>query len=277
MSLLLDPRNGEAFDLPVPPAKTRTYVIASVPRSGSTLLCRMLWDTGGAGAPKEYLNPMQLRDWEVRLGKTWARRVGHALAGGRAAGLVRGRGWSEARLLEHLERVRSRRTDPTGWFGLKIHRHHFEGWFTSRGWDAESILRPDRWIRIRREDRVAQAVSWARALQTGRWASHQRASLPALYRPRQIERLALEIDRQEACWDEYFAGAGRTPLCLTYEQLVGDFEGTIRRVLAHLEVSGAAEARVAEPALRSQTDSVNADWIERYRAAQAPGVTSRLE
>lgn len=277
MPLLLDPRNGEAFDLPAPPSMTRTYVIASVPRSGSTLLCRMLWDTGGVGAPKEYLNPMQLRDWEARLGKTWARRVGHALVGGRAAGLVRGRGWSRARLLEHLERVRSRRTDPTGWFGLKLHRHHFEGWFTSRGWDAESILRADRWIRIRREDRVAQAVSWARALQTGRWASHQRASLPAVYRPRQIERLALEIDRQEACWDEYFARAGRAPLCLTYEQLVADHEGTIRRVLAYLEVPGAAEARVASPALRSQADAVNADWIARYRAAHPRGARSRLE
>ena len=60
--MLLDPRNGPAFDLPTPHSPRRTYVIASTPRTGSTLLARALWDTGLVGAPKEYLNPMQIRD-----------------------------------------------------------------------------------------------------------------------------------------------------------------------------------------------------------------------
>ena len=48
---LLDARNGEPFDLPPSPLRPRTYVVASLPRTGSTLLCNALWDTGRAGAP----------------------------------------------------------------------------------------------------------------------------------------------------------------------------------------------------------------------------------
>jgi hypothetical protein len=65
---LIDPRNSASHDFPPPGGPVRAYVIAATQRSGSTLLCRTLWDSGIAGAPKEYLNPLQLRDWEVRFG-----------------------------------------------------------------------------------------------------------------------------------------------------------------------------------------------------------------
>ena len=68
MTTLLDPRNGPRWDLPPPESPPDNYVIAAIPRSGSTLLSRVLWDCGQAGAPSEYLNPMQLCDWERRFG-----------------------------------------------------------------------------------------------------------------------------------------------------------------------------------------------------------------
>lgn len=267
MAWLLDPRNGDAFDLPRPEGAGDTWVMASVPRSGSTLLCRVLWDTGGAGAPKEYLNPMQVRDWEARLGATAGRRLAYGLLVGRAAGLARGRGWSKDRLAAHLERVRTRRSDASGRFGLKIHYHHLEGWFLGRGWSIDELLAPRRWVRIVRNDRVAQAVSWARALQSGRWAAHQRATLPSVYRARQIDRLVAEIDRQEAGWDAFFAQRSVQPMRVSYEELVSDIPETVRRVLDYLGVSDAATARVAEPDLRPLSDETSARWIARYRAA----------
>ena len=111
---LLDPRNGSPFDLSPPKEDPRVWVMASVPRSGSTLLCRLLWDTGGVGAPKEYLNPMQLRDWEVRFGASPLVRLGYGLLRGRAVALARGMGWSRERLRAHLRRVRERRSDSSG-------------------------------------------------------------------------------------------------------------------------------------------------------------------
>jgi LPS sulfotransferase NodH len=160
--LLLDPRNGPDWDLPAPDAPPRTYVVASLPRSGSTLLCNLLWDCGAAGAPKEYLNPMQLRDWELRLGAP-AARLRNALLVGPAVGALAGRwGWGPARVQAHLARVRARRSQG-GWFGLKLHLHHLRRWAGAA--PLEELLGPVRVLRIQRGDRLGQALSWARALQ----------------------------------------------------------------------------------------------------------------
>lgn len=263
---LIDPRNGPAWDLPEFAGAPRTYVIASTPRTGSTLLCRSLWDTGLAAAPKEYLNPMQIRDWEVRLGASALSRSAHRLLVGPAVGLAGRVGWSEARLRAHLERVRRHRTAADGLFGLKLHAHHFERWFLSGALSWQEVLAPQRWIRIRREDRVAQAVSWARALQSGRWASHQRSLLPVIYRRRQVERLEAEILRQEGAWSRFFDSNGIEPLELSYEELVAERDVTLRRVLAFLGVAGAETAAIPEPSLAPQADATTEDWIERHRA-----------
>lgn len=266
MVRLLNRRNGEAFDLSRPLAPTRTFAVASVPRSGSTMLCRVLWDTGGAGAPDEYLNPSQIRDWEVRLGTSASSRLGYGLLRGRAVSLAGGRWWGRERLEAHVARVRERRTDPNGLFGLKIHHHHLEGWFLDRGWPVEKILAPERWVRLVREDRLAQAVSWVRALQTWTWVAHRRGYGPSIYSSRQIRGRLAEIERQEAGWDAFFADRGVEPLQLTYEELVADVPGVVRRILGYLGVPGALSARVAAPDLTRQADEVNARWIERYRA-----------
>lgn len=257
---MLDPRNGPAFDLP-PAAATRTWVLASTPRTGSTLLCRMLWDTGRVGAPKEYLNPMQVRDWEVRLGTAAARWRHRALRGPLLA-LAGCSGWSDARLRAHLDRVRARRTGPTGWFGLKVHHHHFRDAFLAPGRAVEPFLGPVTWVRITREDRLAQAISWARALQTGRWAGHQRAWLPPVYSRRRIAACLARVEAAEQGWDTFFAARGIEPLAVTYETLVADPGRVARRVLAHLgEPAGTA---LPEPPLARQADHVTAAWRSRF-------------
>ena len=265
LAALLDPRNGMAYDLAPFSGVGRTYLVASTPRTGSTLLCRLLWDTGRVGAPKEYLNPMQLRDWEVRFGATRWARLRNRLLFGPMAGLASRRGWSKERVQAHLRRVRDRRTSPEGFFGLKLHRHHFERFFAGELSAIDDALAVDRWIVLRRADRVAQAVSWARALQSGRWAAHQRFSLPTVYRRGQISRLLAEIEAQEIAWDDYFAARDIVPLRLTYEELVADRVTTVRAVLGFLGVDGAEEVVVPKPDLEPQADSINASWIARYR------------
>ena len=261
--MLLDPRNGEEFDLPPGSAPARTWVMASTPRTGSTLLCRALWDTGQVGAPKEYLNPMQVRDWEVRLGSR-ASRWRHALLKGSLLGLV-GRGpWPDARLRDHLSRVRARRTGPHGHFGLKIHHHHVRRWFVDAGRDPDAWLGHPTWIRIQRRDRVAQAVSWARAVQTGHWASTQRAGWPPVYSRRHIAYRLACIEQDEAHWDRWFDAREEAPLVLHYEDVASDLEGTMKRVLRALGVSD-DDLRV-QPALARQADEISAAWCVRFRS-----------
>lgn len=261
--MLLDPRNGADWDLPPFPGQARTYVIASIPRSGSTLLGNTLWDTHRVGAPKEYLNPMQVRDWEARLGPRWSVRARHRALRGPLVGLA-GRGpWSRARLERYLERVRARRTDPSGWFGLKLHHHHFAAWFLDRGWDVDELLHVDRWIAITRRDHLAQAVSWARALQTGAWASWQRPWRPPVYDAALIRGRLRAIEQAEAGWDAFFAARGIAPLRVTYEELVADRDTTVGRVLDFLGVDGPVELPPSSGA--RQADAVNTAWMARYR------------
>ena len=237
--MFLDPKNGPEFDLP-PAGDVRTYAVASLPRTGSTLLCRGLWDTGLCGAPKEYLNPMQRRDWGLRAGRRHYR-----LLMGPLQVLARGD------IQEHLAEVRARRSSG-GWFGLKIHRHHYERF---RG-----LLAVDRWVLITRRDRLAQAVSWARAIQTGRWASWQKGLLPPVYSRSRIARCLEQIEGAEAAWRAELGEVHE----VVYEDLVEDFEATLGSVLEHLELP--PPATLPAPSLSRQADALSERWVERYQA-----------
>lgn len=240
---MLDPRNGPDWDLPRFHGARRRYLVASTPRTGSTLLCRALWDTCRVGAPKEYCNPMQLRDWAVRAGSR-----SHRLLTGPLVGLA-GRGWSRGRLQRHLDLVEGLRTGPTGWFGMKVHRHHFERW---GGFEADVV------VRIVRDDRLAQAVSWARARQTNRWADFQTEQVRPRYSRRLIQRCLEAIEADEGAWARQFPQAE----VLTYEGLVSDLNGTVGRVLTRL---GEHSSVPVQATLTVQADALNQEWAERFR------------
>jgi LPS sulfotransferase NodH len=255
MTHLLDGRNGPDHDLPGA-ASSQPYIIASVPRSGSTLLARLLWEVGGVGAPKEYLNPMQLRDWEVRFGSPLSRPV-HARLRGHLVGAVVGRTWTTRRLQQHLERVRERRSSG-GWFGLKLHHHHFERYGGMPF--VERVLPGARWIRIQRLDRLGQAISWERALQSGQWAAWQPEGRPVRYRRSALQRRLVAIEQAELGWDA--ALANHSVLHVTYESLVERPEGVLGEVLAWLGQS--PPAMPPRMPTRRQTDDTSSQWRARW-------------
>lgn len=256
--VLLDPKNGPDHDLPPPLTPPRAYVVASLPRTGSTLLCDALWATRLAGAPQEHLNPMQLRDWSLRAGR-WP----YAVIRGPLLALVARRGLTTAQLQAHLDRVRAARSSG-GLYGLKLHAHHLTRRFPSG--DVEALLGPIRWIYVTREDKLSQAISWARAQQTGAWASWQRADLPPVYSRRRITRCLEQIHAGEATWEAHFTARGVTPLRLSYERLAADLQGAVRAALAWLEVPGADGVEVPPPRLKRQADGVSAAWRARFEA-----------
>jgi trehalose 2-sulfotransferase len=240
---LLDPRNGPSWDLSAP-ATRRAYVIASTPRTGSTLFANALWDTGRAGAPKEYLNPMQLRDFAVRF---------------RTPGSIRALVGSDAGAMrEHLQRVRAVRTGANGWFGLKLHHHHFERWWHV----VEDLVAPVAWFHVVRRDRLAQAISWERALQTGRWADFQRGRLPPLFSRARIQRRLDAIERAEAGWAAFFVARRIVPCELVYEDAVADLDGAVRGALRFLGEPD--DLAPIAPSQTRQADALSAAWRERF-------------
>ena len=134
------------------PVRNR-YAILSSPRSGSTLLSRMLFKTGMAGDPLEYLNPYLLKLERTRTGMN---------------------NLTYADFVKDMER---RRTSENGMFGMQIHYSHFISAFPGNKLTvpmANFIRGFDKLIWVRRRDRMRQAVSFAIAQKTGAWSSEER-------------------------------------------------------------------------------------------------------
>lgn len=259
MQRLLDPRNGPTYDTPGPSRALRWLAIASTPRSGSTLLARMLSETGEVGHPKEYLNPINIRDWQVRS-TSGPQRMIHELRRGPIARVSPVITWSANQKIAYLHMIAAHRSSPNGWTTLKMHAHHHRSFFGHTDWRP-----PFRWIRIHRQDCLGQALSWSRARQTGSWAAHTPARLPPIYRRRSIDRALERIQSEEAYWDTILAD--ESPLVVSYEELVADPTRTINRLLSWLGLPPKASIDVP---LKLQADETTDRWRARYLEHRKP-------
>ena len=120
---------------------------------------------------------------------------------------------------------------------------------------------------ITREDKVRQAVSLWKAVQTQAWKreeGEQPMESPELvFSFRAINYLVRLLTAHDASWDAYFVGLGYEPLKLTYEELAEDTEGVVRRVLEHLGIPVPEGLESVEPRLSVQADEVSEDWVRR--------------
>ena len=235
-------RTDEAFDFDGPIALRKSYIIASLPRSGSQFLSGELWKTGVLGAPCEYLFPAyDMRPMMNRLRAT-----------------------SPA---DYIAKLVACRTSPNGIFGMNVHIQHFKPFV--RGYPALlDVLAPLTFIHTIRRNKVAQAVSMAKAYQTSTWTSLQTraVSSPTTYNRELIERCVEDLAHQEQEWDQWFADHGVRPFKLAYEDLAADRAGTIQAIVALLGAEGDERKAIEIPPLERQSDGTNAEWIARFEA-----------
>jgi trehalose 2-sulfotransferase len=212
-----------------------SYLICSTPRSGSYLLCELLWRTGAAGAPEEFFHP----DFMPRLMRRWGVDSLDAYI---------------AALLEH-------KTSPNGVFGAKIHWGQYSPVLGER--DITTLFPNTRFIHISRSDRVRQAVSWVRAMQTLRWKSSEQDRREVAYDAEDIAAKLRRIEGDEERWRALFERYGIEPHEVVYEQLSERPGEVVRGVLdwAGIEAPGAAPD---EPGLRRQADSISEQWVQRF-------------
>ena len=239
------------FDFPLreePPA--RPYLLASVPRSGSTYVSHLLWATGCLGAPLEYLN------FEP-------------------AGPFGFAGDSAARQAELWRSVLLRRTSPNGVFGLKAFPLQLQALHEQNAPLMAQVMRTllplgeqARVVQLRRRDRTAHAISYARALASGIWRSEQEGAdrpEPAYSREAVIQAERL-IEQQESAWHAMYRDLRIEPLELWYEDVLADPEGAIDAVASHLGVAVDPAAAVAVPPIRRQSQAGARAWAERHAA-----------
>lgn len=232
-----------------------SYVLCSTPRSGSTLLSEALHATGRVGTPIEYLDDTDA------LAQLWLR-------------------WGCRSFGQYLDRLHRYRCTPEGRFGVKVHWEHVpvlvgrlrEEGLLPRGRRPElaalDVLAPRRrHVVVRRRDRLGQAVSWFVARHTDRWSSLERAEVPPpRYDRAGIDACLADLDEADRRWSELLAPLGDDVLDVDYEDLVADYPATVRRVLHHVGVPGAARVEVPPPRLRRQSDGHNEELRARYLA-----------
>jgi LPS sulfotransferase NodH len=212
--------------------------VCSVPRCGSSLLCDVLSGTELAGAPTEYFDENQMRAFE--------------------------REWGVSGFDEYLAALRAKKTSPNGVFGVKAHFHQLRDALSGRDLDAE--LPGLRLVYVRRRDHVRQAVSWARADQTGQWASdHPDRGIVPRYDHAEVVGLLERIEREELEWEGLFERRGQAPLRIDYEELAPAPGAAVIRVLDHLGVATAPGFEPPAPTIAKQADDLTEEWVRRYR------------
>jgi len=178
----------------------------------------------------------------------------------------------------HLEDVLREATTRNGVFGAKLMWGYLPD-FAARlktlpGYERTPTFRAlegcfpgVRFVRVVRRDKVAQAVSLWKALQTQRWrddgdgdAAHE-----LVYSHAAIAHLADRLTAQEGAWAQWLRGSAAPPTQVVYEDFTAAPTDTVHRVLAELGIDPDTARDVLEPGMRRQTDERSLEWIARFR------------
>ena len=243
------------FDFPArtgPPAMA--YLLASVPRTGSSWFSHLLWQTGCLGAPLEYLN--------------FEKSGPYGFAS------------ESPDLQQQLWRsVLARRTSSNGVFGIKCFPMQLEALVQGNPALLSAVIqtllprgRAKKVVHLGRRDRIAHIISYARATMSGIWRKEQEGA-PAPepeYNEDALETANRWLTLQESAWAGMYKDLGIEPLRLWYEEAIADPEGAVRQVADYLGVAIDPQAAVAVPAVEKQSRGAGTDWAEQYARSQGP-------
>lgn len=215
----------------------KTYVVCSTPRSGSTLLCDLLKQSG-AGKPAEYAH---------------------------AAGLPRvvDREWVDGVIAANAR---------NGVFGIKImwtHMRDLMDRLTGPEFDDLDGIRRvtvafgnPMHVLISRRDVVAQAVSWSKAQQSDQWSSRAHNLREPIFDRVDIEDRLGQLEDMDRRWRNHLADTPHVEV--VYEDLVADMQGQLGRVLEFLGHAGGDKP--VRPTFEKQADDSSEYWARLIRA-----------
>ncbi|MBZ9670019.1 Stf0 family sulfotransferase [Mesorhizobium sp. ES1-3] len=240
------------------------YILCGTPRTGSTLLCKLLAATGTTGDPHSFYRRQDISEWAEDWGLPARDTMGEPefqLAYLNAA-ITAGKGGTEIfglRLMrENLDEL-SAILDRI-FAGLASDKARFEKAFGR-------VL----YIHLSRENKLAQAVSLIKAQQTGLWhiapdgAEIERVG-PAREPHYDFERIKGEVDELEAydmAWNTWFAQQGIAPLRIGYERLAAEPAAALLRICEALGVR-APDAQHVRPGVAKLADETSLDWMRRF-------------
>jgi len=268
-----------------------SYLICATPRSGSTLLCEALTNTGIAGNPKEYFEalkdtglPRRPKEYFETLENT---EISELL--GDYSRLddesVQSLFWDSSSYADYLARVTEEGTTANGVFGAKVMWGYLGDFISNLQLihsyrnlavpDLLSTIFPNlQYIQVTRLDKVRQAVSLWKAIQTWTWKmvedsppSTDHAQSPShklTFHFEAIDHLIQQIMAHEASWQQYFERARIQPFTVVYEELAAAYEETLFKVLQYLNISIPENLVLAERRMKRQADTLSEEWVQQY-------------
>jgi len=243
----------------------RCYVVCTIPRSGSNLLTDGLRDTRRAGMPKQFFLPKPKSRYVEELGidpavdyAAYVRAIVNTKVTRNEVFGFKLMSWYLADFLARLREA-----------------HGFGDSTTSDLELLRSAFPHLRFVRIVRRHKLRQALSQARALQTGLWKVQKGKSIlrEPEFDPDLIEQSLHEAEWAEKIWDDFFRRIGIKPFNVEYEKLCLDFQRTIHAVLNFLKIKLPAGAHVSPPVTTRQADEISRIWEERF-VAERPSAYS---
>jgi LPS sulfotransferase NodH len=234
----------------------RCYVVCTIPRSGSNLLTDGLRDTRRAGVPKQFFLPKAESRYAAELGIDRAANYAAYVRAIVDTKITRNEVFGFKLMSWYLDDFLARLREAHG-FGNSSDLELLRGAFPRLSF-----------LRIVRRHKLRQALSTARALQTGLWKVQKGKGIlrEPEFDPDLIEQSLHEAERQEKIWDDFFGRIGIQPFKVEYEKLCQDYERTIRAVLNSLRIKLPAGARVGPPATTRQADEISRMWEQRFIA-----------
>jgi LPS sulfotransferase NodH len=217
----------------------RGYAICTERRSGSVFLCRLLSSTGLLGNPTEYFDANTLRH---------------------------GSGVSDYPLDPEgqLAQIPRLGATPNGVYGFKIFSHQFD---EVKGTRWAERLPSLSFVYLERQDVLGQALSLARARQTGQWVASITAQAEPIYRRDEIASIMALLARAQARWRYYFASNGLPVLKLDYEQVMQSPQAAAEAIGRLVGLSEMPEVDMAQVGPeRIQRDALTDAWRARFIA-----------
>lgn len=214
------------------------YLIFHTERTGSNHLCNLLAQTGIAGIVDFWtcgffvgLKGQMKNDFEAKL-----------------------------------DAYEKAHTTANGVFGAKAGLQYFMEMRREVGTERvmDYLNTINRYVWLRRYDKVAQAVSGYFAGHTKRWHSDSETNRPdPEYSKNQVDWVLMGIAAEEARMQEFFNVRGITPLQVFYEDLIADPENTVYSILDFINVKLTHPVEL-KPHFKKLNNPKKGEYIARY-------------
>lgn len=236
----------------------QSFILCSTPRTGSTLLCSLLKSTGVAGNPESYFRKQDLSKWALRWNLIKSLDESFSFEDYLAAAISAGssNGVFSVRIM---------------WGTLEELIHDLRNVYPECNDDGnllEKAFGSIKFVYLKRNDVVAQAVSRLRAEQSDVWHvsddnGDQVDGYESSYDFNQIRKYVLESEKDNSGWRRWFSSHDIEPLEIVYEELAESPVEEVRRILQYLDIDLPESCKINAPN-KKMADGISQEWIERY-------------